>query len=222
MRLERASAEAVRYACKTFHYAKSVPATQYSYSVFNNENEWCGVIVFSPGATPNIGSPYGMKQGQILELVRVALNGKQEHTSECVAAALKALHRDNPILQMVVSFADIDQNHFGTIYQATNWIYLGVRNTGKRTAYIINGKKTHPRTIGSLRGGVQSLKWVQENLDKNAKEFITKGKHCYIYCFEKHLRKEWKKKALPYPKAGDVIEQSKDGKTADADRSTSV
>jgi hypothetical protein len=140
-----------------------------------------------------------MVQGEVLELVRVALNGKQNATSECVAAALRKLHVDAPQVKIVVSFADEDQNHKGIIYQATNWIYLGKYGEGNRSAFIINGKKTHPRTIGSA-GGVQSLTWVKENLDPNAKEFITKGKEKYIFVFNKRLRKKWLKEAKPYPK----------------------
>ena len=49
-------------------------------------------------------------------------------------------------------------------------------------------------------GGVQSIKWVRENLDANADEFITKGKHKYIFVFDKRLRKEYQKQHQPYPK----------------------
>ena len=197
--LRNASTKAIRYACTNFHYAKCVPSASYAYNVYQ-DGEWCGVILFGVGATPNIGTPFGLIQGEIVELVRVALNGKQEHTSECVAAALKRLHKDAPQIKMVVSFADADQNHVGTIYQATNWIYLGKTESGKRAAFIIHGKKVHPRTIGSMKGGVQSLKWVRENLDANATEFVTQGKQKYIFCFDKRMRKKWMKEAKPYPK----------------------
>lgn len=199
MKLTLANAKAIKHACLKFHYAKSVPSVQYGFNVYNDDDEWCGVICYGGGATPNIGKPFGLIQGEILELVRVALNGKQKATSECVAASLRELHRIDPILKMVVSYADLDQEHAGTIYQATNWIYLGKMNSGSRGAFIINGKKTHPRTIGSM-GGVQSLKWVQEHLDPNATEFYTKGKHRYIFVFDKRLRKQWLKQHQPYPK----------------------
>ena len=181
-----------------FHYAKCVPSVSYGFNVYE-DGEWCGVILFGLGATKNIASPFGLNQGEVLELVRVALNGKQSTTSQCVAAALKKLHQMNPLCKIVVSYADIDQDHAGTIYQATNWIYLGKMNEGTRGAFIINGKKTHPRTIGSM-GGVQSIKWVRENLDANADEFITKGKHKYIFVFDKKMRKEYQKQHQPYPK----------------------
>ena len=199
MKLTLANAKAIKYACINFHYAKSVPSVQYGFNVWNDTDEWCGVVCFGGGATPNIGKPFGMKQGEILELVRVALNGKQSYTSEAVAASLKELHRIDPLVKMVISYADADQQHIGTIYQATNWIYLGKQNEGTRGAFIINGKKVHPRTIGSA-GGKQSIEWIRENLDENATEFITEGKHRYVYCFDKKTRKRLSKQAQPYPK----------------------
>lgn len=196
--LTKASPKAIRYACMNYHYSKSVPSVLYGYNVYQN-GEWCGVILFGLGATPNIAKPFDMIQGEVVELVRVALNGKQNATSECVACALRRLHSDAPQIKIVVSFADADQNHAGIIYQATNWLYLGKFGAGDRSAFIINGRKVHPRTIGSA-GGVQSIKWVRENLDANAEEFITKGKHKYIFVFDKRLRKKWLREALPYPK----------------------
>lgn len=201
MRLSIATPKAIRYACTQFHYAKSVPSVQYGFNVFNDSDEWCGVICYGNGATVNIGKPFGMCQGEILELVRVALNGKQGHgkTSEAVAASLRKLHELCPLVRMIVSYADCDQDHTGIIYQATNWIYLGRCNEGQRSAFIIRGKKTHPRTIGSM-GGVQSIEWVRSHIDENAEVFYTKGKEKYIYCFDKRLRKQWQKQAKPYPK----------------------
>ncbi|MBO5959309.1 MAG: protein Mom [Lentisphaeria bacterium] len=199
--LKRATAQATRYACLNFHYAKSVPSATDSYNVYNENGEWCGVIIFGVGATPHIASPFGMVHGEVMELVRVALNGKQPCTSECVGAALRQLHKDEPQVKLVVSFADMDQNHFGTIYQATNWIYLGEMNVGERGGFIVNGKKLHPKTIHDHKW-VQSVSWLREHIDPNAQEIKTKGKRKYIWVFDKKLRKEWQKKSVPYPKKG--------------------
>lgn len=198
--LTKATPKAIRYACLKFHYAKAVPSVQYGYNVYEN-GEWCGVICFGGGATPHLASSVGLIPGEVLELERVALNGKQSTTSECVAAAVRQLHREAPQLKMLVSYADCDQNHYGTIYQATNWIYLGCMNEGERGAFIINGKKIHPRSVGAA-GYKQSLQWLREHIDSNAEEFRTRGKQKYIYVFDKKLRKKWLSKALPYPKKG--------------------
>ena len=93
MRLEKASAKAIRYAILNWHYSKSVPLVQLAYAVFNSKNEWCGVICYGIGATNNIGKPYGLVQGQIVELLRMALNGKQESTTKALAISLKLLSK---------------------------------------------------------------------------------------------------------------------------------
>lgn len=195
-----ATGKQIRWACLNFHYAKSTPPHSFAYSVYQGFN-WCGVIIYGPGATPRIGEPFGLQQNEVAELVRVALNVEQHTTSECVAASMRQLHKDAPGIRLVVSFADIDQHHAGTIYQATNWIYLGQRNEGDLTAFIVNGKKTHRRTIGSM-GGIQNIGWVREHLDPAAQEFRTAGKHKYVFAFDKRLRRELLKQAQPYPKRG--------------------
>lgn len=194
--LKRATPEAVRYACLKYHYAKSVPAFQWAFNVYE-DNEWCGCIIYSTGANNHIACPFGLVQGEVIELVRVALNGKQHHTSECVAASLKELHRVAPQIKIVVSYSDLDQGHMGVIYQATNWIYIGMG--APIHSFIIHGKKTHFKSIHSKYGFV-NLKWIRENVDPMAQDFTPKGKHKYIFVFDKKQRKEWQKKAKPYPK----------------------
>ena len=85
MRLEKASYKAIKYACLNFHYSKSVPVNVFGYSVFNDNNEWCGVSLFGTGASPQIGKQFGLSQGQVVEFVRMALNGKQKYTSKVLS-----------------------------------------------------------------------------------------------------------------------------------------
>ena len=198
IRITRATPKAYRFACMNFHYAKAVPTASHAYNVYQ-DGIWCRCIIFGSGATPHIGSAFGLVQGEILELVRVALNGKQKTTSKCLAAALRQLRKDAPTVKIVVSYADADQNHLGTIYQATNWIYLGLTNAGERGAFIVRGKRMHPKTVHS-KGWAQNIDWLRKNVDPNAKEFFTRGKRKYIMCFDKKLRKHWKAKSVPYPK----------------------
>lgn len=199
MKLTVASPKAIRYACENFHYSGNVPSVQYGFNFYNDIGEWCGVICFGSGANYRIGLPYNLCQGEVLELVRVALNGKQKTTSQCVALALKELHKENPLVRLIVSYADIDENHKGTIYQATNWIYEGITQKGQRCAFIINNRKMHPKTVYS-HGWQQSLPWLHKHIDPTAKIKISNGKHKYIYCFDKKLLKKYKKVSKPYPK----------------------
>ena len=203
MRVSKASYEAAKFACLNFHYAKAVPVVQFVYNIWNDSNEWCGVIIFGGGATRHIATPYDKWQGQVVELERVALNGKQGHgkTSQAVGMCLKELHREAPWIDLVVSYADIDQGHKGVLYQSTNWVYTGIKNADSRGAFIIFGKKTHPKTVYS-KGWKQSVLWLRENVDKNAEEFITKGKHKYLYPMTKEMRKRIEILSVEYPKRG--------------------
>ena len=201
MRISKGTYQGAKYAVETWHYSHAIPSAQYIYNVWNDDNQWCGVIIYSTGATPHIATPFDKWQGQVRELVRVALNGNQGHgnTSTAVAMSLKALHREAPWIDIVVSYADLDQGHAGTLYQATNWIYTGLTNANVRGAFIVNGKKVHPKTLHS-RGYKQSLLWLRENVDPNAEEFITLGKHKYVYPMTKKIRKRLMLLSVPYPK----------------------
>lgn len=200
MRISLATPKAIRYACLNFHYAKSIPMSKYSFNIFNDKDEWCGVILYGYGASPNISKPFNLYQGEVLELVRVALNGKQEITSQAVAMTLRELHKIAPHIKIIVSYADLDQEHAGTIYQATNWIYLGKTTENRKgMMFILNNKKIHNKTIVD-RYGTTNIEWLRKNIDKNAEELITKGKHKYIFVFDKKLKKKWLKESKPYPK----------------------
>ena len=182
MRLERASHKAVKYACLNFHYAKAVPNVGLAYNVFNKNKEWCGVICYGIGATNNIGRPYGLSQGQIVELVRMALNGKQESTTKAMSIAIRLLKKDAPNVKLIVSYADSEQGHYGIIYQATNWYYTGFSTD---TNLIVNGKREHRRTLASRYGTCSSEKLKLKG--HNVEILKTKPKLKYIYPLDKSL-----------------------------------
>lgn len=202
MRIEKASGEAIRYACMKYHYAKAVPQIRLGYSIFNQKNEWCGVILFSNGANPQIASEFNLNQGQVIELVRVALNGNQEHTSEALAMTLRQLKKDAPLVQLVVSYADRNQDHIGTIYQATNWFYVDER--ANERGIKINGKLKHRRSVNK-KYGTSTLKWLQDNIDPKAEIVKGKSKIKYVFPMNKYQRRKLGDLAKSYPKKESTI-----------------
>lgn len=189
MRLEIASQKAVKYACKNFHYAKVSPIVAIAYSVFNNKNEWCGVITFGGGAGANMGMPYKLRYGQYLELTRMALNGKQESTSKAMSIAMKLIKKNCPSVKLLISYADKAQNHYGTIYQATNWYFVDdTESSGEEVFY--KGKWTHNRMSS------QVSKEFYKSLPKRKKS----GKRKYIYPIDKTLLPLCISLSRPYPK----------------------
>ena len=197
MRLEKASPEAIRYACLNFHYAKAIPQISLGYSVFNLKNEWCGVILFGRGANPRIASCFGLAQGQVVELVRMALNGKQETTSKALAMALSAIKKDAPLVKLIVSYADKNQGHAGIIYQATNWFYTG-EIAKSETGIIVRGKLRHRRSIGKKYGN-SSIAWLRKHVDAVARIAHGETKLKYVFVLDKRLRKRIAGISKPYP-----------------------
>jgi hypothetical protein len=192
MRLEKASYKAIKYACLNFHYSKSVPSTRAKvngYSVFNDKNEWCGVIIFSGGASANMGTPYGLKFGQYAELVRMALNGKQDATSKAMSIAIKLFNKNNPLVKLLISYADKGQNHIGTIYQATNWHFVDESDSSGKDIFY-KGIWRHDRNLNELP------KHILCQLPTRKRS----GKYKYIYPLDKSLIPLCKSLSKPYPK----------------------
>ena len=177
--LKMATPNQTRFACLNFHYAKSVPSAAVSFACFE-DNKFVGVIVYGGGANKYIGNQYGMKQGQVYELVRVALN-KEQHkmpTTKYVAISLRLLKKVKPLTRVVVSYADRGyQHHEGIIYKAGNWIFDGV---SKSDWIMVNGKPMHPRSANAKWGSLKNI--------PNGYEYI-KGaeKLKYLYFFDKEL-----------------------------------
>lgn len=49
MRMRRATAREIRFACTRYHYARCVPQVQHGYSVFTDDGEFCGCVCFGGG-----------------------------------------------------------------------------------------------------------------------------------------------------------------------------
>ena len=193
--------DAAKFAVEHWHYSGSMPVgKRVSFGVWEDDS-FRGCILFARGATPNIGSPYGLEQAKICELVRVALRNHNWEVSRCLSIALSELSGHAKGLRLVVSYADPNQGHHGGIYQATNWIYAG--RTDSARMFRINGDVVHPRTVGSA-GGIQSIDWVRENMDPNAEEVTRPGKFRYLYPLDEDMRSKVEQLREPYPKPEDL------------------
>ena len=90
---------------------------------------------------------------------------------------------------ILVSYADSDEGHSGTIYKATNWYYIGSHKTGDKYICKKTGKDIHSRSQSksgySKQFGVWKKVYKTSDLIK-----IKKGvKHKFIYPLNKKSRK---------------------------------
>lgn len=191
--------DTAKMACEKWHYSHMIPSGDLCpFGVWEND-EFIGTIIFSFPATPAHCKTYGIKYNEILELSRVALKNHKTPVSRIISIATKLVSRFRPKLKLILSYADTAQNHVGAIYQASNWIYVGVG--GPRHLPKLNGKFIHERQLSHMvkKGQVkrEDCEWIE-----------AKPKHKYL----KPLTEEMKNKILPfkqpYPKCvsskGDV------------------
>lgn len=144
-----------------------------------------------------IGHPYELNHDEICELSRVALTDHNNTVSKILKYSLRLLHKTNPDLKLVVSYADPYHKHIGTIYQASNWIYEGKKRNSYQ--YLINGKLVHGKTVYDLYGTTK-IEWLRKNVDNNAEMIYIEGKFKYLYPLTKTIRKKYSHLHKPYPK----------------------
>jgi hypothetical protein len=196
LRIDWATHEAAKYACVNWHYSGCLPAGKLVKVGAWENGKFIGVVLFGRGATPNLGRPYNLGQDECVELVRIALTKHENAVSRIAALAMKFLHKANPKLRLIVSFADQSQGHHGGIYQAGNWVYNGQGDPAK--FYMIRGKLTHPRSIGA-KGLVQNIHGARK-IDPNATVVDVPGKHRYLMPLDADMRARIMPLAKPYPK----------------------
>jgi hypothetical protein len=199
LRIDWATHEAAKYACEHWHYSGCMPVGKLVKVGAWENGKFIGVVLFGRGAAINIGSPFGLPQTEVCELVRVALRPHATPVSRIMAIALKFMRQANPLMRLVISFADTERGHHGGIYQANGWIYCGDSTNDRK--YKVKGKVYHPKTLHSLYGkGGQSIPWLRANIDSKAISFVTAGKHKYLMPLDAEMKAAILPLSKPYPK----------------------
>lgn len=190
LKIDWATHKASKHACENWHYSKLKPSGSIvHFGVWEND-KFIGVVLYGRGVAPNLLNPYGLKVNEGCELVRIALKQHITPVSRIVSITLKMLKKKFPGLRLVVSFADMNVDHHGGIYQAGNWVYSGFTSTTR--APIVNGKQIHSRTLNhSSKTKKQSMdiQWVS-----------VKPKHRYLMPLDDEIKKQIQCLRKPYPK----------------------
>lgn len=193
--IELVNQQAALYAVKNWHYSKSLPASKLIRMGVFEDKKFIGVIIFSRGASPHLGTALDLDQTEVCELTRIALDKHATPVSQLVAQALRLLKESNPGLKCVVSFADPKEGHKGGIYQAGNWIYTGQSNSV--VEYFIDGRWMHCRNA------------YHHPKRPTASTRTMPGKFRYLMPLDKQFRRKILKLALDYPHAIEGLEVSR-------------
>jgi len=197
------------------HYAHRIPPISYSFGLYDNNNILQGVCTFAKPMSWSLQIGIcGKKYSNIvLELNRLVVNQqKKNQTSYFVSKCLKLL----PKPSIIVSYADIAQNHHGYIYQATNFIYTGTSKPFKEYC-VVGMESMHSASIGDLVGrsdkngkGHSKFKMLQEKFGKDNTSWRNRSlKHRYIMFLGNKkeialLKNNLLYKQMPYPKGNNT------------------
>lgn len=166
------------------HYSQSINGcdTAYCFRLMDG-NQIIGAAFFGRLAMANQWKKFGESAQDVIELRRLCCidNTPKNTESYFIGAMLKWLKK-NTHHKVVVSYADAEHGHTGTIYKASNFKYLGKQKGAK--VIIYNNKQYHDKTIRTKYNG-QVKPYGQKIIDALANgEAVykqTAGKHTYLY-----------------------------------------
>jgi hypothetical protein len=189
----------VRDVIEREHYLRSMPvASRLCFGVFLDD-VLVGATVFTSGARHGHRSLDAAKPDDVLTLARLwlsdALPGNSE--SRVLGIVLRELRRTTTI-KLVLSYADPEAGHVGTIYQASGWLYLGQTEPGGYVR-LADGKLYHPRTIYN-RYGSNRIRHLQAT-GIPARRKVTGRKHRYAYMLDRSWAWRLRGHARPYPRS---------------------
>lgn len=96
-----------------------------------------------------VTSSMKVEHGKCLELDRLCIHPsyhKKNFASWILARVAKFIKLDHPEVTTLVSFADPEAGHDGTVYKAANWTELG--KTSRSFVYVdADGRKLHKKTV---------------------------------------------------------------------------
>ncbi len=196
--LDFCSHDAAIYAIRHWYYRSEMPVGKLVRIGCWEDGSFIGVVLFGMSASNALMSPYGLQQTEGCELSRVAFREHTAPMTRIIKIALLLLHRHDPGLRLVVSFAD-PTVHLGKIYQAGGWIYTG-RTAPDHQYRDHTGKIWHSREVSSTgyKNIFNKIKKVPKMSE--CEKIPIPGKHRYIYPFDPSLRLELQRLAKPYPK----------------------
>jgi hypothetical protein len=201
------SHDAAKFACENWHYSKCLPKSKINKIGIWEDQKFIGVVLFSVGSSPAIGKPFDLNQIQICELTRVALREHKNTVTKIISKSIKLLKNYNPGLKLIVSYSDPFHNHLGKIYQAGNWIYVGVTHSSN-IYYSNEGKLFHSRHINDvleikkdLNGNLKciTLKDKMNKIEKHPPKFK------YLYPLDDDIKLQLEFIKRPYPKNFDNL-----------------
>jgi len=182
---------------KEHHYSHTIPAACDYVFRLDYYGKLAGACVFG-AVIGNAGSRYpGIRPDEQRELVRLVLLDEVPRNSESrfIGWCLRWLRRYTK-LRLIISFADPEHGHTGTVYKASNWTYDGLQKP-QRARMIVDEIERHPRSLHRTHG-TSSVPKLRTNHDVQLRD--RESKHRYLYFIDRsaQLGNKWLSTAIEH------------------------
>jgi hypothetical protein len=207
--VRRGKVKEARPFIATHHYTHIMPDSTKDVFMGYYDDVLAGICVYGMGTGKNqyLRLLPDLQDGEYRELTRLWSpdNMPKNTESKLISTSLRMLP---PEVKIVLSYADPGQDHLGTIYQATNWYYIGRTSGGQK---MINhfGEDVHPRLVSMYKlrhpdkYGHMSMKEIMDTLGWEYTDGTSKYRYCYLRGTKKekrNLRKKIEDIIEDYPK----------------------
>lgn len=175
----------IRDFIEEYHYSENINGciSDYCFKMVDASGNIVGAMFYGRMAMANQWKKYGDSNESVTELRRLVLIDDTPKNSESyfIGWTLRWLKK-NTNIKTVVSYADPEYGHVGTIYKASNFKLIGKSSNGR--VIIWNGKKYHDKAIrtkhnGKLKPFAEELKGKLDSGEAYYKKTV--GKNIYVY-----------------------------------------
>lgn len=212
------------------HYSASYPAARRRFGLYR-AGGLVGVAVFSHPCNDRVLSMFPGRPTASIELGRLVLldevpgNGESWFVARCfeqlrAAGFLGVVSFSDPVPRTSLDGVTRFMGHIGTVYQATNGVYLG-RGTARTLRLLPDGRVLNERSIQKVKtlargytSAVEQLQahgaaafdagdpagWLQRWLPRLTRPLRHPGNHKYAWLLNRRMRREVRLVSMPYPK----------------------
>lgn len=217
-----------------YHYSHKWSLCQIAFGVFYisdheyqfveaPEEKIIGAIVFGQPVGRSAAESVSelIKVDEVFELTRLFIHDGYGRNIEsyCLTRALEYIKQNFPYIKAIITYADGEQGHKGTIYQACNFHYQGNSALALMPNYSVSlvgppYEWIHSRTVSSTYGS-HNVEHLKKKIGHTFWRKRESSKHRYVYLMGNKKEKRMildhlKHPFLPYPKIAtytDVIEE---------------
>jgi len=198
LRLQPISLVAAKHIIIRNHYLHSFPGgTKLHIGVFLG-TRLLGALTLGVGPFLGYKIVRDAEPTDVITLTRLWLSDElPSNTESKVLGILLRELKKSTNLKFVLAYSDPAAGHVGTIYQGTNWFYIGL-SSATPLYDIGDGKLHYSRSLAHQLGSHSMKYWNSKGLA--VKTIPQMAKHKYIYFLDESWRSRLAVPELPFPK----------------------